>query len=133
MIRLRRGRGEGTLLRVFQQRVLCWPHSSQAKGTTRAASQRSEWTSQTRQHCLVSDPLFLFVHFVLLCVVPFFLVICFVTLPEKSIQPHPIPTPKHTKRRLCQGQAVPTGSKYPIFKDSGSKDHAINGFWDQSP
>ena len=27
----------------------------------------------------------------------------------------------------------PRGSKYPIFKDSGAKDHTLNGFWDQSP
>ena len=25
------------------------------------------------------------------------------------------------------------GSKYPIFKDSGVKNHALNGFWDQKP
>ena len=25
------------------------------------------------------------------------------------------------------------GSKYQIFKDSGSKSHTPNGFWDQSP
>ena len=23
------------------------------------------------------------------------------------------------------------GSKYPMFKDSGSKNHTLNGFWDQ--
>ena len=27
----------------------------------------------------------------------------------------------------------PTGSKYPIFKDSGPKNHTHNGLWDQSP
>ena len=27
----------------------------------------------------------------------------------------------------------PRGSKYPIFEDSGSKNHTLNGFWDQSP
>ena len=28
---------------------------------------------------------------------------------------------------------VPRGSKYPLFQDSGSKCHTLNGFWDQSP
>ena len=27
----------------------------------------------------------------------------------------------------------PRGSKYPIFKASGPKNHTLNGFWDQSP
>ena len=35
--------------------------------------------------------------------------------------------------RCLKGQLmVPRGSKYPIFKDSGSKSHTLNGFWDQS-
>ena len=25
------------------------------------------------------------------------------------------------------------GSKYPIFEDSGPKNHTLNGFWDQGP
>ena len=28
---------------------------------------------------------------------------------------------------------LPRGSKYPIFQVSGSKNHTLNGFWDQSP
>ena len=28
---------------------------------------------------------------------------------------------------------APSTSKYPIFGDSGSKNHALNGMWDQSP
>ena len=28
---------------------------------------------------------------------------------------------------------IPRGSKYPIFKDSGSKNHTLNAGWDQSP
>ena len=28
---------------------------------------------------------------------------------------------------------IPRGSKYPIFKDSGCKNHTTNGFRDQSP
>ena len=27
----------------------------------------------------------------------------------------------------------PRGSKYPIFKDSGPKNHTLDGFWDQRP
>ena len=28
---------------------------------------------------------------------------------------------------------MPRGSKYPMFKVSGPKNHVLNGFWDQSP
>ena len=31
------------------------------------------------------------------------------------------------------GSGFPRGSKYPIFKDSGSKVHTLNGFWNQGP
>ena len=33
----------------------------------------------------------------------------------------------------CQHPASSRESKYPIFKDPGSKSHTLLGFWDQSP
>ena len=39
------------------------------------------------------------------------------------------------KKQTIQNLAIeePRGSKYPIIKDCGSKNHTVNGFWDQSP
>ena len=34
---------------------------------------------------------------------------------------------------LCTSRHTPRRSKYPKFKDSDPKNHALNGFWDQSP
>ena len=34
---------------------------------------------------------------------------------------------------FCGCSYNPRGSKYPIFKDSGPKNHTLNSFWDQSP
>ena len=35
--------------------------------------------------------------------------------------------------RLLAPHSTPRGSKYPTFKDPGSKNHTPNGFWDQTP
>ena len=35
--------------------------------------------------------------------------------------------------KLQSSKTWPRGSKYPILKGSGSKDHPLHGFWDQSP
>ena len=32
-----------------------------------------------------------------------------------------------------KGVGLPRGSKYPIFEVSGSKNHTLNGVWDQRP
>ena len=42
-----------------------------------------------------------------------------------SIGPHSCPRKKPTS------PPDPRGSKYPILKDPGSKNHTLNGFWDQ--
>ena len=39
-----------------------------------------------------------------------------------------VPSPTIFSHFTC-----PEGSKYPIFKDSGLKNHTLNGIWDQSP
>ena len=35
--------------------------------------------------------------------------------------------------QLQRWHTSPRGSKYPMLEDSGSKNHTLNGFWDQGP
>ena len=36
---------------------------------------------------------------------------------------------RSTLRPLRHINTLPRGSRYPIFKDSGSKHHTLDGFW----
>ena len=47
--------------------------------------------------------------------------------------PQPIRVPNRGScLRYPKYHLIPRGSKYPIFKVSGSKNHTLNGIWDQS-
>ena len=40
---------------------------------------------------------------------------------------------KAKQRSVAVSDTDSKGSKYPIFKDPGSKNHTRNGIWDQRP